>query len=377
MALIFDKRQPGEPGVHVVLIGVGQFAHARVADLLEADAPRDGFPNLETPLHSVEAFAKWLMDELNVADTPLHTIRALGSSASRSSPLGLLTPTFTNIANDVGDWADDVDTDEDNLAIFYFCGHGLRIGDTQFLLAEDFGANPRAPFENAIEPEELANAMRKVQGHRQLFLIDACSTEVRFSEKYKNVRTRTIVQETKNENLAKSEQCLLRASKLGTRAFGSKSGPSLFMGAFLRAMNGAGAVSAPGQKWVIKADMLRMALSWLIQLRPEGYGQEVSYGGGTLSSNLPFHVLPGKPLVPVRVSCDPSDIEAISALHVDSAEHSKAGNWPSSFDIVRQSYDFEAIEATSSGPHVHGQALEEIVAPPYVDVSIRCSGENP
>jgi hypothetical protein len=376
MALIFDNRQPNEPGVHVVLIGVGQFADAQGASLLEDDTPRGGFANLETPLHSVEAFAKWLELELNVADTPLHTIRALGSSANRSSPLGLLAPTFDNIANDVGDWADDVNTHEDNLAIFYFCGHGLRIGDMQFLLAEDFGSNHRAPFENAIEPEELANSMRKMKGRRQLFLIDACSTEVRFSERYKNVRTRTIVQEAQNENLAKSEQCLIRASKFGTRAFGFPNGPSLFMDAFLRAMKGAGAVSTQRRQWVIKTDMLRMALSWLIQLRPEGFGQEVSYGGGTLSSNLSFHALPGDPLVPVRVSCAPRDIEAVSALHVDSAEHCTAGNWPDSFDIVRRSYDFEAIEATPTGPHVHGQALKEVIAPPYVDVSIPCLGEN-
>lgn len=142
-------------------------------------------------------------------------------------------------------------------------------------------------------------------------------------------------------------------------------------------MKGAGAVSTQRRQWVIKTDMLRMALSWLIQLRPEGLGQEVSYGGGALSSNLSFHALSGDPLVPVRVSCEPRDIEAVSALHVDSAEHCEAGKWPGSFDIVRRSHDFEAIEATPTGSHVHGQALEEVIAPPYVDVSIPCLGGNP
>uniref|UniRef100_A0A1I7YW91 Caspase family protein n=1 Tax=Steinernema glaseri TaxID=37863 RepID=A0A1I7YW91_9BILA len=270
MALILDRRQKGEPGVHVILIGVGTFADARAADLLGDDAPEGGFVDLETPLYSVEAFAGWLQMELDVADTPIHTLRALGSSAKRTSGLGVTSPTFNNIADEIGEWSDDVDTHEGNLAIFYFCGHGLRIGEMQFLLAEDFGSNFRAPFENAIEPELLANAMRKMKGRRQLFLIDACSTEVPFSQRYQNVHPRTIVQEAQNENLAKSEQCLIRASKLGTRAFGSARGPSLFMDAFLRAMKGAGAVSMPGRKWVINTDMLKLALSWLIQLRPEG-----------------------------------------------------------------------------------------------------------
>ncbi|BCQ30046.1 caspase family protein [Caballeronia novacaledonica] len=372
MALILDRRQKGDPGVHVILIGVGTFANARAADLLGDDAPKGGFADLETPLHSVEAFAGWLQTELDVADTPLQTLRVLASSASRTSRLGVTSPTFKNIADEVGEWSDDVDSHEDNLAIFYFCGHGLLIGETQLLLAEDFGSNRRAPFEDSIEPELLANAMRQMQGRRQLFLIDACSTEVPFSRRYANVRSRTIVQEAQNQNLAKSEQCLIRASKLGSRAFGSATGPSVFMDAFLRAMKGAGAVSAQRRRWVIHTDMLKLALSWLMQLRPEGQGQEVSFGGGTLSSNVSFHMLSGDPLVPVRVLCEPRELEAVSALHVDSAQHSAAGNWPESFDIERRAHDFEAIETTAEGAKVHGQVLQEVIAPPFVNVYIPC-----
>lgn len=370
--MIFDRRQQDEPGVHVILIGVGTFADARAANLLGNDAPNGSFVDLETPLYSVEAFAEWLRMELDVADTPLRTLRVLGSSARRTSGLGVTPPTFNNIADEVGEWSDDVDTHEDNLAIFYFCGHGLRIGEMQFLLAEDFGSNRRTPFENTIEPELLANSMRKKKARRQLYLIDACSTEVSFSERYRNVHGRTIVQEAQNENLAKSEQCLIRASKLGTQAFGSASGPSLFMDAFLRAMKGAGAVSAPRRQWVINTDMLKLALTWLIQLRPEGYGQEVSFGGGALSTSVSFHTLPGNPLVPVRVSCDPREFETWSALHVDQAEHSLAGSWPESFDIARSAHDFEAVETTSKGTKVYGQVLQEVIAPPFVDVSIPC-----
>jgi Caspase domain len=372
MALILDRRQQAKPGVHVILIGVGKFANARAADLLGDDAPAGGFADLESPLHSIEAFTEWLQMELDVVDTPLLTLRALGSSSRRTSYLGVTPPTFNNIADEVGEWSDDVDTHEDNLAIFYFCGHGLRIGETQLLLAEDFGSNKRAPFENTIEPELLANSMRKNKARRQLYLIDACSTEVSFSERYRNVRPRTIVQEARNENLANSEQCLIRASKLGTQAFGSASGPSLFMEAFLRAMKGAGAVSAPRRQWVINTDMLKLALTWLIQLRPEGYGQEVSFGGGALSTSVSFHTLPGEPIVPVHVSCDPKEFETRSALHVDQAVHSLAGSWPESFDVARSAHDFEAVETTFKGTKVHGQVLKEVIAPPFVDVSIPC-----
>lgn len=374
MALIFDQRHLNGPGVHVVLIGVGKFSTARAADLLGDDAPPGGFIDLETPLHSVEAFAAWLQGHLNVANTPLKTVRVLASSPVRESVLTVTPPTFQNLANEVGDWADDLDTDEDNLGIFYFCGHGLRIGEMQFLLAEDFGANRRTPFWNTFDPELFANAMRQYKARRQLFLIDACSTEVPFKRKYRNPAMGTLVQDAENENLADSEQCLIRASKLGTRAFGLLNGPSLFMDALLRAMKGGGAVSAQGQ-WVISTDMLKMALSWLIQSRPEGVGQEVAFGGSALSSSMSFHTVLGRPLVPVRVTCDPRDFESVSALHVNSARHSPAGGWPEDFDMPRGAYDFQAVQTTSHGTTVHGEVVQEPIAPPYTVVAIPCEDQ--
>ena len=371
MALIFDQRHLNGPGVHVVLIGVGRFSTARAAELLEDDAPPDGFIDLETPMHSVEAFAAWLQAHLHVAKTPLKTIRALASSSARTSSLDVSPPTFQNLANNVRQWAADLDTDEENLGIFYFCGHGLRIGEMQFLLAEDFGTERHAPFDNTIEPELFANAMRQYRARRQLFLIDACSTEVPFKKKYENARPRTLVQAAENGNLAGSEQCLIRASKLGTRAFGLRNGPSLFMDALLRAMKGGGAVSEQGG-WVISTDMLKMALSWLIQSRPEGVGQEVSFGGGTLSSSVSFQTVAGRPLVPVRVMCDPRDFESVSALHVNSAQHSPAGGWPEDFDMPRGAHDFQAVETGPQGPTVRGEVMQEPIAPPYTVVAIPC-----
>lgn len=371
MALIFDQRRLNGPGVHVVLIGVGRFSTARAADMLGDDAPPGGFHDLETPLHSVEAFSVWLQTHLNVANTPLKTVRVLASSAVRNSAHTVTPPTFQNLAKEVGDWAEDLDTDEDNLGIFYFCGHGLRIGEMQFLLAEDFGANRRLPFQNTFEPELFANAMRQYKARRQLFLIDACSTEVPFRQKYKHCAIGTLIQDVENENLADSEQCLIRASKLGTNAFGMANGSTLFMDALLRAMKGGGAVPAEGQ-WVISTDMLKIALAWLIQSRPEGIGQVVSFGGGTLSSSLSFHTLLGRPLVPVRVTCMPRDYESVSALHVNHVQHCPAGGWPEDFDMPRGAYDFHVVQTTSDADTILGQVVQEPIAPPFAVVDIPC-----
>lgn len=121
----------------------------------------------------------------------------------------------------------------------------------------------------------------------------------------------------------------------------------------------------------MKTDRLKTALDWLIQRRPDGEGQEVMYGAG-FSSAVDFHELPGAPLVPVKVLCQPEDFEAFSCLHVDQAEHFAAGQSPWNVDLIRGPHDFEAIETGSGASTVHGQALAEYVSPPYETVFIPC-----
>ena len=50
-------------------------------------------------------------------------------------------------------WYARCDADPDNVALFYFCGHGCELGD-QLLLLEDFGHSPLNPF-GGQEPEKI------------------------------------------------------------------------------------------------------------------------------------------------------------------------------------------------------------------------------
>jgi hypothetical protein len=154
----------------------------------------------------------------------LTTLRVLGSSPRRDTPWGRKR---TNQPH-VEDRFEDVNAHEGNLALFHFCGPGIRIGDVHALLAQDFGLNPRRQFDHALEPPDFAAAMRKAQ--RQILLIDACSTTVRLPEEYERVEPQTFIQAARNNNLC-SKQAYIRASKFGTRAYGAVNAPSLFMDA--------------------------------------------------------------------------------------------------------------------------------------------------
>lgn len=375
MALLVDERDAAQPGVHALLIGVGRYPRLQPGHALGAFAPAAGLAELTSPLHSVEVFADWLRTKLNVTDTPLRTLRVLGSSPARAAPWANSDPTFNNISDNIHEWFDDVDTHPGNLALFYFCGHGLRIGDVHAILAEDFGSNRHSPFDHAIEPEKFSSAMLKASARRQLYLIDACSTTVALPEDYERVQPRSVIQAVRHNNLGIVKPVYIRASEFGTAAYGVANEPSLFMSAFLAAMNGAAALKQAPARWVVKTDMLKPALDWLIQRHPSGQGQEVVYGGG-FSSAVEFHELPGDPLVPVRVSCDPEEYEVFSCLRVDQVQRCGPGQSPWNVDLPLGVHDFEACESTGESlPIVHGQALTESVHPPYAMVSIPCGAK--
>ncbi|CAN7596732.1 caspase family protein [Variovorax paradoxus] len=371
MALLVDKRVPGEPGVHALLIGVGRYPYLQPDHELGEFAPDAGLKELTSPLHSVEAFADWIEADLRVSGAPLRSLRLLASSPDKQTPWLNSEPTFDNIQKYIRAWFKDVNSHEDNLALFYFCGHGLRVGDVHALLAQDFGSNSDVPFDHAFEPERFAGAMVKAKARRQIYLIDACSTRVPLPEDYEKVQPRSVITPATNNNLGIVRPVYIRASEFGTKAYGVVNAPSLFMTAFLEAMKGAAAAKQGATQWVVKTDRLKTALDWLIQRRPDGEGQEVMYGAG-FSSAVDFHELPGAPLVPVKVLCQPEDFEAFSCLHVDQAEHFAAGQSPWNVDLIRGPHDFEAIETGSGASTVHGQALAEYVSPPYETVFIPC-----
>jgi len=370
MALIFDKRSPQEPGVHAILIGVGSYPYMRSDHPLGQFAPAAGLEDLESPLRSVEALADWLRTDLDVPDTPLRSLRVLGSSPTRTSLLKVGTTTFENIQREIRLWFDDVNSHAGNLAVFYFVGHGLAAGAKHALLAEDFGSDIYAPFEQSLDPDQFASAVRKAKAQRQLFLIDSCSREVPLGRDFESVNPRPIIQAEKHANLSIVKQSFLRASAFGTRAFGRRAGLSLFMEAFLKAMRGGAAVPVGGGRWRVQTDMLRTVLSRLIEQSPDGQGQEVSFGGINLSSILHFHQLPGEPLVPVEVTCDPEEFQRLADLHIDAAQHCSAGAWSLNVELVKGEHEFSAIEPFTS--IVHGTAANEYIHPPFGMVSIPC-----
>ena len=82
-------------------------------------------------------------------------------------------PTMANIERAFDAWWDGADRNADNVAILYFCGHGIE-GDEQYLLASDFGATEHRPWSNAIAIDSTIKGRWHNRAQTRCVFIDAC-----------------------------------------------------------------------------------------------------------------------------------------------------------------------------------------------------------
>jgi hypothetical protein len=64
---------------------------------------------------------------------------------------------------------------KENLAVFYFCGHGVSVGQQAALLLADFG-EPGREFVGAVDVNVLCGTMKNARAVRQAYLFDCCRT---------------------------------------------------------------------------------------------------------------------------------------------------------------------------------------------------------
>lgn len=375
MTLLTREDDRKRPGVHALLVGVGAYPYMhKWSELPEVPGNLSTGHQLSSPYHSVEALAQWLRDDLRVHDAPLRSLRVL-ASGSATVPGRYTAPTLDAIKTSCRAWFDDAHEHEENIALFYFCGHGLTSGQVWALLADDFGLDTvHEPFEATFEPNLLVDGMQKCRAGRQLFMIDACSRPSPRAKRFKNFRPRDLISFEDNENLAK--QTLILASEFGTQAFGQRKGVSLFMEGFLAAVRGGATEPADEQPdtWVVKANALKRSINHAISKRPGGSKQEVSFG--KVSTDFEFHELAGEPIVPVQVKCLPSEYEASSTLEVALQKRHVLEGLPWTLDLPYGTHDFHAVEEQPRGRKVvHGSKLDVPVVPPFAKVSIRCGDE--
>ncbi|TLD71695.1 caspase family protein [Phragmitibacter flavus] len=284
-ALIYtDISQPADKaGTHVLIIGVGDYLFGK--GKAEVTSVGDDLQQLSSPPISARAMADWFIKHYRNTAKPLASVAMLlsespdadyqvpgqsDSGQSDSAPPGLVRVPRANLANVVEAtkaWVEQLKSNRDHMAVFYFCGHGFSAGDHASLLLEDFGKTG-GELEAAIDLTKLCAVMKNSPAIQQVFLLDCCRSDV--DRKYEgNVPIGSgMVSILKFERGHSSapQQFVLFPTIDGAEAFGVKNKVSVFSKSILDALSFAAADAKTGP-WKTTTGNLLTEVTRLVNLR--------------------------------------------------------------------------------------------------------------
>jgi hypothetical protein len=316
MTLVLDRGSDG-PRVHALVLGVGSYRHLPGgSEPVTHDTL--GLRQLTGPPLSARAVADWVATSLRHPRAPLGTIELLtspgGTAGASATPAGVgpgdgdalpsaalaEVPTMAAVAAAFEAWYARCDSHEDNVALFYFCGHGVE-RESPFLLMEDFGRSPLALLENALDVGQTYQGMARCRAREQYFFVDACR-EIPFQLLQLLSGNARVLVTPQAVGDRRRDTALVYATSGGARAYGRPGRPTRFTEALLRALDGLGG-RLEGAAWVVDLPSLQRAVTLLLATGLEGAPPQVpSVRGAGLGV---LHTIPHAPLVPVSLACRP------------------------------------------------------------------------
>lgn len=357
MSLIFDKRAElaGTAGVHALIVGVSEYEHAHM--------------NLDSGARSAEAIVSWLLTHDLAA--PLCTCRALFSPAD-AQLFGSLA-TVDNFLHAASAWREDAATNEENITVFYFCGHGMRRSPSEdLMLFSDFGSSigralrGAVPVENVFQgmaPSERSSKMARTQ----LFFIDTSrSVETTGRLEYS---APTLIFDEYITGPDDRSAVIFYATSPGKAAYARFGEISLFADALLRCLDGEAATSLEGYstQWGITVNSLIKGLSTVMERTAydRALGQAPVVGG--LVRDHPIRFLPSAPMTNLTIKLVNAQPEARITVkdHVGQVVTSLAVTGGSAeLELASGLYVVDASAADGSG----AVSMIFSVAPPSSEV---------
>ncbi len=327
MALIFGDDGSESPRTHALIIGVGGYRHLQGG---EQEIPQTIehvglLKQLTSPPRSAIAFAELLLSTSNDWQAPLGSIDLLISPAPNDPKPVPDTWQFTpaligNIQSAYDSWKERCNRNADNVAVFYYCGHGVEKSELH-LLAGDFGENPNQPWSGSFAFYGTRLAFHECQAKTQCFFIDAC----------RRVTSGMLTKEPTKIPLDTSDyrggECEYNLTILGSARNASALGPpkkvSYFTQALLRILKGAVA-SESGNGWVIETgDFVKHLINIIGKIKPnQGYKQRCSF---STSDNTMIMRVP-TPKVDVIFECEPDEANNVVELSCSFADDPRIFN---------------------------------------------------
>jgi hypothetical protein len=263
MSPLYDARLPdGQPQIHAIVIGVSSYPHLpRGSHFREAPAPKTfALDQLTSPAISAAAVTDWLLEEHHNPSTPLGSVElvlspesyapsrkaAIKLGVNAGAQLRVTAATLSEIKQAAGRWYLRTNKHRDNIALFYFCGHGLEASD-RYLLPADYGSNPLDWTEHIINFTATYNNLDRCRAKTQCFFLDACRDrpdELR-DQAARAPLGQALVGPQSGSRLDR-DLSIYHAAAPGRSAAGPPAQKSYFTQALLECLSGLGARDASG-----------------------------------------------------------------------------------------------------------------------------------
>lgn len=317
MTIVVEDTGDG-PALHAFLIGVGAYRHLPGGSG-PATVKQPRLKQLPTPPLSVTAMLDWLRTGYRNAAVPLGSVEVLVSAPGGGAVDGVPVDeaTMANVRTAKNAWLARCDRHAGNVALFYFCGHGLQ-GTNQYLLLDDFGADPTDTMATTIDLDRFHAGMAGCKASTQLFIADACRQVPWEMSILHDVLGASLLPAKVGGNNGRNAP-ILRATAIGEAAFGPDDGVTYFTDALLRGLRGAGATESAENRWEVKYFGLVSAIDTLLEEVSGPAGEQQANRSGGDAGNVLLTELPGLPEVPVLVECEPPESADYTTLELASA----------------------------------------------------------
>jgi hypothetical protein len=378
MSLLFGQKDPvSEARTHVLIIGVGGYPYLS-GGTKETTQTTDGaqaLGQLSSPPASAEAFYNTVLKLERNWITPLGSVEVLVSPAPTGKPVftgqNVDAATLNNIEDVYGDWKKRCNSNPDNVAIFFFCGHGLDKGE-HYLLAEDFGKQPDNPWRGAFAFDMTRRGFFTCVAKTQLFFIDACRQVTPDM-----LRTDLAVTPIDQPSLL-AKDCTYnltqKAAAANEKAYGKKNEASFYTKALIGALSG-NAVNRDTGAWRINTAGLSTKMNAFLQLEApdQGYPQRCI---STTSDVVDIIQFDAAPMLSLQVTCDPDAALALAELSCVELQTNDTQMRPPAatpWNLQIQA-GFYKIQASFNGgsPYAHTPVFKPLM-PPFVVEKLKCT----
>jgi hypothetical protein len=313
----------GGPCTHALVVGVSRYEFL-TEDGTAPPGGREtfGLQQARSPATSAFLFARWLESTYRSTTAPLGTIRLLLSPSEWETenvpdfaelPVEAIPATRENVEEAVAEWFADCATSPDNVAILYTSGHGIQMSpdDGGIVLLEDFAKLP-----SVLDFSLDVGAVRKgmagpTMAQRQFYFVDACRVRPEAALRFQTLGS-GIGLPNPFAGTARVSAVYFAATP-STEALGAPGKGTLFVQALLECLDTALGVddhALTDGTWAVTATTLVRGLPNRVRQLAEIHDAEQSATTGGQLEEVPFHVLPGKPQVPITITLTPPDATA-------------------------------------------------------------------